>query len=294
VGTEWIRVRHGAPCPICEADSWCTVSADGKVAHCMRGESAKAVKSGGWIHDVGGANVVALVERNKAPETRPYIRWDAEARRMYECERASRTRAELAQQLGVSVESLELLGVGWGADFKEFASFPMRGIRGRYVGIVRRYQDGAKKTMKWSRCGLFHAENYLDFGGPVLIPEGASDVAALMSMGLCAVGRPSNVGGVLNLVALLTNVKRKLIVLAENDAKPEKRGKREWCPANCVGCGHCFAGLFGAIQTASELGRAFQKRVEFRFPPDGAKDVRAWVQTHGLNGRKFLSGLRSP
>jgi hypothetical protein len=259
----------------------------------MRAESAKPLKSGGWIHKIGDEQVVAFVRAKKEPEERPYIRWHLEAQRMYECERASRTRAELAQELGVSVESLELLGVGWGADSAEFASFPMRGIRGRYVGIVRRYRDGAKKTMKWSRCGLFHADNYLDFGGPVLIPEGASDVAALLSMGLCAVGRPSNVGGVNNLVALLTNVKRTFIVLAEHDEKPEKRGQRQWCPADCAGCGYCWPGLYGSAKTAGDLSEHFKKRVAFRFPPDGAKDVRAWVQTHGLDGRKFLSGLRS-
>jgi len=294
VSSEWIRVRHGRPCPICECDSWCTVSKDGAVVHCMRAPSEKEVAKGGWIHKREGAKVVAFVRAEKAPEQRPYIRWDAEAQRMYACERAGRTRVALANELGVTVESLELLDVGWGADnYGEFASFPMWGIRGRCVGIVRRYLNGEKKGMKWSRLGLFYSRNWLDFGGPVLIPEGASDVAALLSMGLCAVGRPSNAAGGTHLVALLTNIKRTEIVLAERDEKPEKRGTKPWCPEDCTGCSYCAPGLFGAIKVAGELREAFQKNVAFRFPPDGAKDVREWVKNHGLDGRKFLAGLRS-
>lgn len=293
---KWIRVSHAEPCPICERDSWCTVSADGQAVHCMRAESAKTVKSGGWVHKLEGAKVVALPQRREVEEKRPLIRWDDEAARMYAAERATGTRAALAQDLGVKVESLELLSVGWGADKQEFASFPMRGLRQTVIGIVRRYQDGSKKTMRWGKVGLFHPVDWLQFGGPVLIPEGASDVAALLSMNLCGVGRPSNLGGVKELVALLVNEKAKrrtVIVLCERDEKLDRRGTRPWCPPGCAGCNYCWPGLWGGAQTAAELKAALGKNVAFRFPPDGAKDVRAWVKIHGLDGRRFLSGLKS-
>lgn len=296
MASEWIRVRRGQPCPVCEGETWCTVSGDGAVVHCMRAQSEKPLESGGWLHKREGTKVIAFLQRKKEPEQRPVIRWGVEAERMYEATKAASTRAELARELGVSVESLELLNVGWGADRSEFASFPMRDMRQRFCGIVRRYKDGAKKTMKWSRNGLFHAKRFLDFGGPILVAEGGSDVAALMSMGLCGVGRPSNTGGVPMLISLLklSEAKRRtVIVLAELDAKPEKRGRHDWCPADCSGCGHCWPGLFGAIETAARLSKALEKNVAFRFPPDGAKDVRAWVNTHGLNGRRFLAGLRA-
>lgn len=295
VGSEWIRVTRSQPCPVCDGTTWCTVSGDGAVIHCMRAQSERALESGGWLHKSEGTKVIAFLERKREPEKRPVIRWGVEAQRMYEASKASSTRLALARELGVTVESLELLGVGWGADREEFASFPMRDMRQRVCGIVRRYKDGAKKTMKWSRCGLFHAENYLDFGGPILVAEGGSDVAALMSMNLCGVGRPSNTGGIPCLISLLFRqdaMKRTVIVLAERDEKPDRRGKRDWCPAHCHGCGVCFPGLAGAMETASKLKDALGKNVSFRFPPDGAKDVRAWVNTYGLDGRLFLAGLR--
>jgi hypothetical protein len=243
---------------------------------------------------VGGAKVVDFVKHERKEVERPRIKWEAESRRMYDSQHAQKTRRELSQQLGVTERSLELLGVGWGADREEFASFPMKGIRGLCVGIVRRYADGTKKSMQHSRLGLFYGSNWLQYRGPVLIPEGASDVAALLSMGLCAVGRPSNQGGVLHLATMLAGVKRPFIVLAEQDEKPSRRGERPWCPVDCAGCGLCWPGKAGAMKTAQELGESFRKRVMFRFPPDGAKDVRAWVQTHGLDGQRFLAGLRSP
>lgn len=295
--SEWIRVCRSHPCPVCEGTTWCTVSGDGAVVHCMRAKSDKSLESGGWLHKVGGEKVIAFIRAEKKQEQRPQIRWSDEARRMYDASKASSTRLALAQELGVTVESLELLKVGWGADrYGEFASFPMRDMRQRICGIVRRYQDGAKKTMKWSRNGLFYAENYLDFGGPILVAEGGSDVAALMSMGLCGVGRPSNTGGMPGLIALLMSagaLKRTALILAERDEKPERRGKRDWCPADCTGCGVCFPGLFGAIEIATKLSKALDKNIRYRFPPDEAKDVRAWVNEHGCDGRRFLAGLRA-
>ncbi len=296
VGSEWIRVTRSHPCPICEGTTWCTVSGDGAVVHCMRAQSDKSLESGGWIHKVGGAKVIDFIRAEKKCEQRPLIRWSEEAHRMYTASKASSTRVALARELGVTVESLELLNVGWGADRDEFASFPMRDMRQRICGIVRRYSDGAKKTMKWSRNGLFHAEKYLDFGGPILVAEGGSDVAALLSMGLCGVGRPSNTGGVPALISLLTRPeaqKRTVWILAERDEKPDRRGKRDWCPASCTGCGLCFPGLHGAKEVAAQLTKALEKNVRYRFPPDEAKDVRAWMNEHGCDGRRFLAGLRA-
>jgi len=36
--SNWVRVRPSAPCPICKGTDWCSVSADGAVAKCMRAE----------------------------------------------------------------------------------------------------------------------------------------------------------------------------------------------------------------------------------------------------------------
>ena len=48
-----VRVTKGSPCPICDHTSWCSVFADGGAAICMRIESDRPTKNGGWIHRLG-------------------------------------------------------------------------------------------------------------------------------------------------------------------------------------------------------------------------------------------------
>lgn len=45
---NWVRVKRNKPCPICGRPDWCSVSEDGTVVVCMRTESPKPCKSGGW------------------------------------------------------------------------------------------------------------------------------------------------------------------------------------------------------------------------------------------------------
>lgn len=54
---------------------------------------------------------------------------------------------------------------------------------------------------------------------PVFVVEGASDVAACVTLGLTAVGRPSNRSGVDQLTELLCG--REIIVVGENDRKED-------------------------------------------------------------------------
>lgn len=48
----WVRVRQGSPCPICNSPDWCSVTADGAVAKCMRSE---------------GGSYCTKLDRNGAP-----------------------------------------------------------------------------------------------------------------------------------------------------------------------------------------------------------------------------------
>ncbi|TAK32627.1 MAG: DUF3854 domain-containing protein [Chloroflexota bacterium] len=50
---RWRRVSHQDPCPICGKSDWCTTSADGRTVCCMRIESTRSMKNGGWAHAVG-------------------------------------------------------------------------------------------------------------------------------------------------------------------------------------------------------------------------------------------------
>lgn len=254
----------------------------------MRAKSAKPAKGAGWIHDLNGAPI-QLPREPKPQRRREDIDWGAEVMKRFEHPRALMQRLKTATQLGVSAKALEGLCVGYGCDRdgREYASFPMK-ARGKFVGYVRRYQDGGKKTAWGSKCGLFYAEEW-NTGGAILMPEGASDVARLIDLGISAVGRPACLGGVDLLDLLLRGNRRQpLLVLGEWDFHPERRGKLESCPAECAGCMHCWPGKAGAIETARQLGEALRRPVRAMFPPDGAKDARDWV---GSCGREFVKRL---
>jgi hypothetical protein len=260
----------------------------------MRVESDKPSKNGGWIHKVGDA-VVQPTSLPKKQETRPEIDWHAEARKMFEHSRAKSTRETLAASLGVSELSLRQLGVGFGADRREFSSWPERRPDGQVVGIVRRYEDGGKKTMRWSRHGLYFAVNGFQTPDVVLCPEGGSDSAALLTIGLYAIGRPSNVAGVDMLITKIRAINPlKVIVLGERDEKPEKRGdpKTPSCPAECNGCMICAPGIIGMNLTAARLRESLRKiQIHSRLPE--GKDVRAWLNQRRGNGDLAAAFLRS-
>jgi hypothetical protein len=159
--------------------------------------------------------------------------------------------------MGVSVTALERCGVGYGIDWNgtHWTSWPCKDATGNVVGLTRRYADGGKKTYPGTRAGLFYEKGWLDHPGAILIVEGGSDVAACVDAGISAIGRPSNIGGSQWLIDLLrTAPARPVLVVAENDFKPERRGTVEWCPADCTGCANCWPGLFGAVETAKRLG----------------------------------------
>lgn len=258
---------------MCESDSWCTYTSDGNVVKCMRFESPSPCESsdGGWFHFDKPLEVV-----RGAPTAKPEP-VDAEpiARKCYEDKRSAQCRASLADQLGVTERSLDLLRVGVGQDHDctPWYSFPSRDGTGKVIGITRRYFDGTKKTYRGTSNGIFYTPEWYKNPGIILIVEGASDVAAAESLGVCAIGRSSNIGGVGYIQSLLAKngQGRKVVVLGERDEKPHKRGINSFCPKECKGCAHCYPGLFGAKYVASQLG------VGFCMPP--YKDLRETVTT---------------
>lgn len=248
----------------------------------MRAKSGKELESGGWIHETGA--VIALADRVQLPvkvEQRPVIDWTAEAKK-YQCSRhAEHYRHELAQTLGVSVAALESLWVGWGYDREPWWSFPERSPRGGIVGIVRRYKDGRKKMIQHGTHGLYYSAMWATTRGPVYIPEGGSDTAALITIGLPAIGRPSCRGGVGMLASMLgPRMNKLIIVVGEMDLNIERRGKVAVCPKNCGGCPVCWPGLFGARDTARALSARINRKVRWTMPPKGCKDVRDWLTKH--------------
>jgi replicative DNA helicase len=121
--------------------------------------------------------------------------------------------------------------------------------------------------MKGGSRGLCYADDWDGPDGPILVPEGPSDWATLVAMGLAAVGRPSSTGGVDHLAALLQDVPadRPIIIVGENDEKPGGR-----CP-----------GREGAVATAEGLARRLNRPISYALPPEGMKDVRDWFKDQG-------------
>lgn len=164
---------------------------------------------------------------------------------------------KLAHSLGVSVRSLQQLSIGWSTRDKAW-TFPERDHQRHIVGILRRYTDGDKKVIRGGKRGLYIPRGWEDIPGPVFVPEGASDVAALLSRGLCVVGRPACQGGVAELAGLFADTDKTIVILGENDQKPDGR----------------WPGRDGAEKVATQLAALLGREVRWTLPPTGHKDVR--------------------
>jgi len=145
------------------------------------------------------------------------------------------------------------------------------------IGIGTRHLDGRKLFIPGGRRGLIYAPDWQQSDGPVLLVEGLSDTAAAMSMGLSAIGRPSATGGVDLLADLLKDTpdQRSIIVLGENDPKADGS----------------WPGREGAVSVATKLAEKLRRPIGWALPPDEAKDLRAWLQTHDHDGQRFLERL---
>jgi hypothetical protein len=282
MASKWIRVTRKEPCPICGRQDWCGRTADGKVVHCMRVESRKAVASGGWIHRL--EDPLPPKPIRKAPTKKRD--WTDECREMYEHKLAAKKRGQVARQLVVSVRALVLLrvGIGWDANGREFSSWPSRDDTGRCIGFVRRYDSGAKKTNRGGSSGVFYTPTWQRHPGPVYIVEGGSDVAACESFGLAAIGRASNVYGGGWIRRMLQGLKRPVIVVGERDENPEKRGTVSQCPVDCPGCAFCWPGKYGMEKVAKQLG------ARPWMIPEPWKDIREALTAVGLD---VVNELRS-
>jgi hypothetical protein len=198
-------------------------------------------------------------------------------------------RRELAELLGLPEAALLTLPqLGYSAaDGGGCWTFPETDGAGRLVGITRRYRDGTKKALSGSRRGLTVPVGWERREGPIFLPEGPSDTLALTALGLAAIGRPSNTGGVEQLCGLLGGGShdRQIIVLGEMD--PKQTGQ--------------WPGRDGALRTAARLAELLGRPVAWGLPPANAKDARAWVQAQRLHktcaskwseaGQAFLSGV---
>lgn len=273
---EWVRVTRREHCQVCDGADYCTRTADGTLARCQRVESDRPSKKGGWLHKLTEPLPYVAPAPKKKPKS--YAEVTQLAREMYD--RGAELRPALAEKLGVTLASLEALQVGRGHDYqgREYAAFPSRDEYGRVIGIVRRYADGAKKTLAGtSNSGVFAPNEWWAPMGPIYLVEGASDTAALLSQELAVIGRPSNTGGYERIDAMLARRAdwRKVVVIGENDFKPERFEEPGKCRTKCPGCAWCWPGKYGAMELTNKLR---SRKAVWIMPPSGIKDTREWTR----------------
>jgi hypothetical protein len=193
------------------------------------------------------------------------IDWETRARGYAE-NLTPESRRQLAKDLGLPescLSSLEPIGYDPYKDWGPSWTFPERDAQGHIIGLTaRRCSDGEKKAYAGGRRGLTLPDGWMEREGTILLVEGASCVLAATAMGLPAVGRPSNKGGVGFLAEILKDVKdRPFVVVGEYDPSP----KGEW------------PGKEGAIYTATGLAEKLNRPVPWVLPPKGSKDTRKWI-----------------
>ena len=174
----------------------------------------------------------------------------------------------LVEKLGVTPASLNCLDIGITTSGYTFPEF--NGV-GEVVGISLRTFTGDKCMLPGSRRGIYIPQGWWDRSDPLLVVEGASDVAAATMMGFAALGRPDCSSGAKQLAeVILTGAyghdpkgvlfERNVVVMGENDAKPDGR----------------WPGKTGAVKVAEELSWHLGRPVPWALPGK-AKDFRAWA-----------------
>lgn len=258
--SELVRVSNRQRCPVCGHADWCSIRADGSAAICMRvaDGAIRHTKNGGHLHRLGeggggslapGWRVVTLADRRPTRHdlTNLMARW----RTAILPARLSR----LAHGLGVSIDALHRLGIGWASDHGAWA-FPMTDDAGKVVGIRLRLDSGRKLAVTGGREGLFVAAGLPQRVPMLLVTEGPTDCAAMLDLGFHAIGRPCCTGGTRLIVELVrARSPGQVVILADAD-EPGQRGA-------------------AALASVLVLHVA---QVRIIMPPAGVKDARAWKQ----------------
>lgn len=257
---KMLRVSATHPCPVCRKGDWCLRSRDGSAAICARVESQRPIQRPG--HDRAGFLHILSAEARVARHVDPHAEEAASAPTVnidwpklaatFTSELTTSRLTRLATSLGLSISSLIRLNVGW-ATWHRAYSFPMRSAHGTIVGLRLRKPTGVKFCVRGSRSALFIPDG-LETTSTLCITEGPTDCAALLDMGLVAVGRPNCSGGVFFLLQLVRKLRpREVIILADGDQPGQE----------------------GAKALAKELS-ALTVELRITTPPVGIKDARDW------------------
>ena len=227
--------------------------ADGWV-ECMRVQSDKPAKSGGWMWQChlppgGPSRSIPPLPPRCQPPAVPKINATA-LMRDWALATAPGALAEFARDLGLSARSLCAVDAVWALPHAAWA-FPMCDGHGNIVGIRLRNAHG-KFAVRGSKQGVFLAA--VAPQKTLFVCEGPTDLAAAVELGLFAVGRPNCCCGGLEIKVYARRLSVARVVMVSDNDKP---------------------GLDGARKVGGELKLPFALYV----PP--AKDLREFVRLGG-------------
>ena len=242
---SFTRVTRAKVCPVCKHGDWCRVFDDGWV-ECMRVQSEKPARSGGWMHRDAESGARAFART--PPPHRPPPGINATAmHRAWLANTKAEALAAFAAELGISAPALAAVGAAWAPQYAAWA-FPMCDGYGNVIGIRLRNERG-KFAVRGSRQGIF-LPHFGEDGSPsrpvlarhgrlgeaslpkpaqktLFVCEGPTDTAAAIDLGFFAAGRPNCCCGGLE---IRTYARRhecaQAVVVSDND-KPGLDGARK-------------------------------------------------------------------
>lgn len=278
---DFARVSRQRPCPICGRPDWCLVARESppSQAICKRMESLLPRGEAGWLHRIHGGPVQRLETVEPPAPERCSAEW-SNMTTMYHAAVQPGSLAELAHNLGVSIDSLNALWIGWTGSAW---AFPMANATDDIIGMRLRSRDG---TLKWSvrggHNGLFVPTGHIAARGPTLIVEGPTESAAALDLGFGVVGRPSCSACVpmtreyLRLLAIRRGSPVDAVIVANRDTVKicKTTGRRYWPGQR--GAGVLFRALLSACRSVRVI-----------LPPRGIKDLREWKRA-GLTRDELL------
>lgn len=271
--------RH--PCPICahlhRHPSWCLVDPVRGLSICQRVEGPRRIGDAGYLFRWDGAEIRRELMRSRSePEPKPDIDWRAMRAKALANPDRQRMTEELAAKWGVPWWCVDAIGTGW--DGSAYL-FPLHDREFEPCGMrVRPAAGKGRWSVTGSTTGLLVPAGF-KLSGSLLVTEGESDLAALLSVGFQGLGRPGCGQCTEQLVELAKG--RELVLIRDDDAE----AKKNW-------------GQRGAARLL-ERAKGVAKLAVAIAPPRGYKDLRAWVNDRGPDEvraalERRLRALRKP
>jgi hypothetical protein len=279
---SWHRIKKPQQC-VCGKSDWCLVNDTATEFLCMRVVSNKVIclsdGSIGYVHKVAGS--VATIPQQ--PREKPaHLSTDAIEQILSRAERRTSGSQlnSLAESLGVRCSALQEMRVAYGnwhtvkdgrhRDYEAWL-FPMRDGNGNLIGLRARAHDGSKWSVDGSRNGLFYP--YCEPENELWVVEGGTDTAALRSLNLFVIGRPSCSGGMNEIKVLIARLGiRRVYIIGDNDEDKKRPDGSTYNP-----------GVDGAESLARNLPVPSCTVV---LP---CKDVREGVRECGLNYETLMA-----